>query len=337
MIDYKKQLKTNKILFVILILFGIHFSNAQEIPIKFIYHKVKKRETTFGIIRKYNINEEQLNEYNSILKKVGLRKRMVLRIPVYPKDVEEKVKKFPKVDKSTQPYIVKPKETKWRIAYNFQITIPELEALNPKIKKGLKEGQEIRVPMLVRQRISETISDTMNQTVSQSVEPVWDSNYNYYKVLPKEGYFRIEKKIGVTKMVLDSLNPNLLELGIQDGMILRVPGDVKGELKIQDGLLVERLSLLDSIKETRKILTALRDDLFVNERAIEYNNLFFIDNTRDILILNSRSVNKAKDSYLVRVRSTDLGGLYTERDIEIKIFGIPNSCLLYTSPSPRDS
>ena len=93
--------------------------------------------------------------------------------------------------KPIEPYIVKPKETKWRIAYNLQITIPELEALNPEIKKGLKEGQEIRVPMVVRQRISETISDTMNQTVSQSVEPVWDSNYNYYRVLPKEGYYRI--------------------------------------------------------------------------------------------------------------------------------------------------
>ncbi len=264
-------MKTNKILFVILILFGIHFSNAQEIPINFIYHKVKKRETTFGITRRYNINEEQLNEYNSILKKVGLRKRMVLRIPVYPKDVEEKVKKFPKVDKSTQPYIVKPKETKWRIAYNFQITIPELEVLNPEIKKGLKEGQVIRVPMLVRQRISETISDTMNQTVSQSVEPVWDSNYNYYRVLPKEGYYRIEKKIGVTKMVLDSLNPNLLELGIQDGMILRVPGDVKGELKIQDGLLVERLSLLDSIKDTREIQLALM--LPFKAKEIEFDSI----------------------------------------------------------------
>ena len=36
-------------------------------------------------------------------------------------------------------------------------------------------------------------------------------------------------------------------------------------------------------KETRKILTALRDDLFVNERAIEYNNLFFIIGSMNML------------------------------------------------------
>ena len=67
----------------------------------------------------------------------------------------------------------------------LQITIPELEALNPEIKKGLKEGQEIRIPIMV------------STTESETDDKVWDSNYNYYKVLPKEGYFRIEKKIGL--------------------------------------------------------------------------------------------------------------------------------------------
>ena len=62
----------------------------------------------------------------------------------------------------------------------------------------------------------------------------------------------------------------------------------------------------------------------VQDNEYPDNDLFFIDNTKDILRLNSRSINKAKDSYLVRVRSTDQGGLYTERDIEIKISGLPN-------------
>ena len=113
---------------------------------------------------------------------------MVLRIPVYPVVVEE-IPDSVKADDGTQAYIVKPKETKWRIAYNFQMTIPELEALNPKIREGLKEGQEIRVPVVISKAESETV-----------VLP-WDSNYNYYKVLPKEGYYLIEKKIGVTRKV----------------------------------------------------------------------------------------------------------------------------------------
>lgn len=233
---------------------------------KFLSHKVKKKETIFGITRKYNITETQLYEYNPLLKKIGLRKRMTLRIPVYPMVVEKLPEPTVELDQNTQAYIVKPKETKWRIAYNFQMTIPELEALNPQIKKVLKEGQEIRVPILA------------SQTESETLEASWDSNYNYYKVLPKEGYYRIEKKIGVTRKVLDSLNPNLLELGLQAGMILKVPGEAKGELKIQDDLLVARLSLLDSLKEAHEIELVLL--LPFKAKTIEYDS---IEDTRRLL------------------------------------------------------
>ncbi|MBL6666085.1 MAG: LysM peptidoglycan-binding domain-containing protein [Flavobacteriaceae bacterium] len=259
-------MKKNKILFLVLLLCGMLFSTAQEMPVKFLSHKVKKKETVFGITRKYNITETQLYEYNPLLKKIGLRKRMTLRIPVYPMVVEKLPEPTVELDQNTQAYIVKPKETKWRIAYNFQMTIPELEALNPQIKKVLKEGQEIRVPILA------------SQTESETLEASWDSNYNYYKVLPKEGYYRIEKKIGVTRKVLDSLNPNLLELGLQAGMILKVPGEAKGELKIQDDLLVARLSLLDSLKEAHEIELALL--LPFKAKTIEYDS---IEDTRRLL------------------------------------------------------
>ena len=259
-------MKKNVTLFIVLFLCGILFSKAQEMPEKFLSHKVKKKETVFGITRKYNITESQLYEYNPLLKKIGLRKRMVLRIPVYPVVVEEVPEPPLEVDQNTQAYVVKPKETKWRIAYNFQMTIPELEALNPQIKKGLKEGQEIRVPIVA------------STTESETVDPTWDSNYNYYKVLPKEGYYRIEKKIGVTQKVLDSLNPNLSASGLQAGMILRVPGEAKGELKIQDDLLVGRLSLLDSLNEAHEIELALL--LPFKAKTIEYDS---IEDTRRLL------------------------------------------------------
>ena len=41
-------------------------------PEKFLSHKVKKKETVFGITQKHNITETQLYEYNPLLKKVGL-------------------------------------------------------------------------------------------------------------------------------------------------------------------------------------------------------------------------------------------------------------------------
>ena len=252
-------MKKNVTLFIVLLLSGILFSKAQEMPEKFLSHKVKKKETVFGITRKYNITESQLYEYNPLLKKIGLRKRMVLRIPIYPLTFEEVPEPSIEADQNTKSYVVKPKETKWRIAYNFQMTIPELEALNPQIKKGLKQGMEIRVPIMA------------STTESETVDMTWDSNFNYYKVAPKEGYYRIEKKIGVTQKVLDSLNPNLSVSGLQTGMILRVPGKAKGKLKIQDDLLVERLSLLDSLKESHEIELVLL--LPFKAKEIEYDSI----------------------------------------------------------------
>ena len=257
----------NLILAFVFIISGLGFAGAQETPTKFISHKVKKKETIFGITRNYNITEEQLNEYNPLLEKVGLRRRMILRIPVYPKPVvAPSSPKLVKKELTTAPYIVKPKETKWRIAYNFQITIPELEALNPSIRMGLKEGQQILVPRME----SITESETANTS--------WDSSYNYYTVLPKEGYYRIEKKIGVTKRVLDSLNPKLLEMGLQVGMVLRVPQEARGGLKIEDDLLVERISLFDSIDKKSEVSLSIL--LPFKSKEIVYDS---IEDTRRLL------------------------------------------------------
>jgi len=256
----------NLILAFVFIISGLGFANAQETPLKFISHKVKKKETIFGITRNYNITEKQLNEYNPLLEKVGLRRRMILRIPVYPKLAVAPSSPKPVIELTTASYIVKPKETKWRIAYNFQITIPELEALNPSIRLGLKEGQQILVPRLE----SITESETANTT--------WDSSYNYYTVLPKEGYYRIEKKIDVSKRVLDSLNPKLLEMGLQAGMVLRVPQEARGGLKIEDDLLVERISLFDSIDKKLEVSLSILLPFKSNEMVYDS-----IEDTRRLL------------------------------------------------------
>ena len=65
-------------------------------------------------------------------------------------------------------------------------------------------------------------------------------------MLQSEGYYRIEKKLGVNRYVLDSLNPNLKKTGLQVGMILRIPDSLSGKFKIENDLLVERVNLIDS-------------------------------------------------------------------------------------------
>lgn len=219
-----------------LLLLAVFFSfglQAQErIPSRFITHKVKKKETLYSLSQKYEVTVDQIEAYNPALIRSGLKRKMILRIPVYeiPVVVEAVVPE-------TESYLVPPKATKWRIAYTYGITIQELEALNPSLKEGLKAGQTLHVPI--------TTKDTL---VSPS------SAFNYYTVLPKEGYYRIEKKLGVGKKILDSLNPELATTGLQVGMVLKVPLEFSGDLKVQDDLLVPKIDLLDSLSPLNRPL-----------------------------------------------------------------------------------
>jgi len=245
--------------------FGLTTILAQT-PEKFILHKVKKGETEADILNSYGITNEQLYEYNPLVEKLGVIRRMSLRIPVYAENTSAAEEKAPLPIPAEvvdyQMHEVQPKETKWRLAYQYGITIDQLETLNPEISTGLKIGQQLRIPTFDELR----------------VVPENDTLYNYYKVLPKEGYFRIEKKLGITQNVLDSLNPELKEKGLLAGMILKIPGNKTGRLKIENDLLVERINLLDSSFIKSKIKVGVLLPFKVNE--IEFDS---VEDTRQLL------------------------------------------------------
>ncbi len=200
---------------------------GQEAPERFITHKVKKKETLYGLARIYNINVDQILEFNPLVEKIGLKKKMQLKIPVYP--IVE-VPKAVALNEGLEKYLVQPKETKWRLAYRYGVTIQELETLNPQITDGLKVGQEIVVPKRL-----------------ESETKALEEEFNYYKVKPKEGFYRIEKKLGVTEADLIMLNPTLITTGLQQGMILKIPLQKTGDLRIEDDLLIEKVRLEDSL------------------------------------------------------------------------------------------
>ena len=242
-----KSVILRMVLVAILVTFQAVPLFSQETPSSFTTHKVKRGESLYDLSQKYNISIVQILEYNPSIEKVGLKKRMRLRIPVYEKIEVEKESQDNLEAYDT--HLVQPEETKWRLAYQYGITIQQLDSLNPILKYGLKIGQQLKVPSVENKRIV----------------PESDTAFNYYTVLPKEGYYRIEKKTGVSKAILDSLNPVLMKSGLQAGMILKIPGEKKGNFNIIDNLLVERLSLWDSIKRPRRVNMALMLPFKANE------------------------------------------------------------------------
>ena len=281
---------------IFLIIF-ISFTYAQNnlTPESFIIHKVKKGDNLFNLTKKYGVNSEQIEEYNPMLIKKGLKRRMQLRIPVY----SELKLKNPVVNK-TNEYIVKPKDTKWRIAYEFGISIDELEKLNPSIKNELKYGQTIFLPK-------------KNIENKKSVE----LGFYYYKVKPKEGYYRIKLKTGIDKSIIDSLNPQLHSGGLKQGMVLKLPILISDKLNMKDSFLTEKITLIDSIikKDQIKIVFFLP----FKSSSIEFDS---IDKTEKYLkrrTLTSIALDFYSGSIMAMEKIKDNG-----INLDVKVFDTQN-------------
>ncbi len=169
-------------------------------------HRTGKKETLYSLAKEYNVSEDDIKKYNTFLYSNSLRKGDKLEIPIF------KITEVTQTKELTKPYTVLPKEGKWRIAYKFGITLAELEALNPNMGDVLQEGEVINVP-----------------NITKTDEKIVDEQYSYYKVLPKEGFYRLKLKLGLEQDQLEALNPGLKESGLKDGMILKVPYNHKTE------------------------------------------------------------------------------------------------------------
>ncbi|MBR9758110.1 MAG: LysM peptidoglycan-binding domain-containing protein [Algicola sp.] len=207
--DAKKGLKVNSVLIIPNAKGGLKADTAGDTRelVGFKEHKTKKKETLYSISKAYNIEIKTLKKHNSFLYANNLKKGDKLKIPVY-KTIKNNTSadgQYTASNAKTKDYKVLPKEGKWRIAYKFGITVEALEALNPNMGAVLSEGQIIQVP---------------NTTTEEN--PI-DERYSYYTVLPKEGFYRLKVKLGVSQEELEALNPSLKENGLKKGMVLKVP------------------------------------------------------------------------------------------------------------------
>ncbi len=167
-------------------------------------HKVKRKETLYGIAQLYNVSVDEIKKLNKELYSRGLNKGEQLLIPPTPTKTET-------VDPDTtlpgtQKYTVKAQETKFGIARKFGVSIAELEDLNPKMGEGLKIGETIIVP---------------DKTVIENAE-IDEEKFQYYEVNPKEGFYRLKAKFGLSEEEVIALNPYAKD-GLKEGMILKIP------------------------------------------------------------------------------------------------------------------
>jgi len=115
--------------------------SAEEIVViggaKYTIHDVVKGETLYSLARHYGVTVDDIKGANAVLTE-GLKAGQRIKIPV-----KSAVEKSTKV----QLHKVVRGETLYSLAKQYNVAIEEIQAVNSHIKKGLKAGQLIEIPI----------------------------------------------------------------------------------------------------------------------------------------------------------------------------------------------
>lgn len=251
---------------------------TEKIVSEFKTHKVKRKETLFSISQKYGVTIDDIKKYNKFLYSESLKKGVKLEIPKFEKvtisentsETTTEVISETNSSKATQIHEVLPKETFYGIARKYGISVAELKALNPELKEGLPIGTILNVP-----KTSVIESATIEET-----------QFDFYEVQPKEGFYRLKVKLGLTEEEIVALNPYAKD-GLKEGMILKIPREVSEAISMN----ANKINLENTIvnKQKKKVVVFLPFQL--PEIAKDS-----IDSQKDILKKN-RTLRIALDFY----------------------------------------
>lgn len=263
-------------------------------------YRVKKKETLQGIAQAHGVTEASIKKYNTSLYANQISKGDKIKIPVFNKSLATQVVTVPKdvlevvttkVITETISHEVQPKEGKYGISKKYGITILELEAQNPEIVAGLKIGQVLSIT-----------KKTTVETVIDGTE-LENNKFEYYTVKPKEGFYSLTRKLGVSKDSLEVLNPNLVD-GLKIGMILKYPKSKLVKTEVASFKLLDSISNFEA-QHITLMLPLMLDNIAENDT---------ISNLKKV-VLNNKNTNASLDFYsgvLMAVDSMKSAGISTK-------------------------
>jgi len=106
-----------------------------ENDVTFMYYKVVKGKTLYSISKETKISQDSLILFNPFLKD-GVKTGAEIKIPIKQK----KTKRAASIE-----HTVKAKETEFRIAKKYGLSIADLKAMNPELENGLKAGMVLQI------------------------------------------------------------------------------------------------------------------------------------------------------------------------------------------------
>ena len=270
---------------------------------KFVMHRVRRKETLFSLSQKYNVSIEDIKRFNKHLYSAELRRGERIRIPKgSPKVSVENTTPSPSnpLDLSVKEHVVLPQETLYGISRKYNITIADLQRLNPNME-NLQPGMVIKV---------------RNGDVEKVVD-VEGKLFKYYQVQPQETLFSLTRRFGISRDSLVSLNPALID-GLKSGMVLKIPNielaEGIGEYAAEEYLNLERKINNYETKNLVLMLPFNKNKIVVTDTSSNFAERIERDKVMQLSLDFYSGVLMAVDSAKTLGISTDLTVLDTEQN-----------------------
>ncbi|MEQ3690752.1 MAG: LysM peptidoglycan-binding domain-containing protein [Flavobacterium sp.] len=259
-------------------------------------HTVKTKETLYSIAKMYEVSVADLKEWNEAELKDGLKigQEIIVSVKHAPINSGYVEVKEVKTTSTVSSHVVKMQETKFGIAKKYNITIQELERLNPQIVETLEVGQILKIK---------------ESNIEEVVEIKETNSTDFYVVQPEETLYSLSKKINISQEELIKLNPEI-KFGFKEGMVLKVP--VSGTTNKQ------KVNLFTTVKKDKKRNLVLL--LPFNLNKMESDSL----RTQKDYLKDNKFLNLTLDFYsgaMMAIDSAKVLGL----PIHIKILDIESS------------
>lgn len=210
--------------------FADSFPKVEILGKEYYVYASKKGETLFGIARANNWDLATLNSLNP--KAVSpLQKGTKIYYPVSEEATSQSSLPSTVSKPVSKPltHRVKLGETVYGISKMYSVSEGEIYRLNPNSKKGIREGEILK--------ISET------PTVSNAES---DSSEIYYTVKKGDTLFKVAKEHSTSVACIMKENPGVNENNFQAGSIIRLPEKGAGLKKVTKQIKEEKLTSFDT-------------------------------------------------------------------------------------------
>lgn len=184
---------------------------------KVIIYKVEAKETYYSISKKYNINYNDLMEFNNNqYLQIGVTLKIPTQLP-FNGSVEST-----NTNAATITYSIKAKDNLNMLAEKYGTTVNEIKRINNLTSNNLQIGQVLQIP--TSGSINENVATTPTTTYTPPVKPVSTTTENAttHTIKAKENLNLIAQMYGTTVENIKTLN-GLSSNNLQIGQILKIP------------------------------------------------------------------------------------------------------------------